>query len=72
VTTASGYVLTANGTLHRWPALEQCNLDDARIERSYEVLPVSRTGAIVPPGKLCKHCKPLADLPLPLPEADRD
>lgn len=53
------YVVTANGTLHRYPALEQCNLDDARIEATFETLPVSRAEVVVPPGRPCGHCKPL-------------
>jgi hypothetical protein len=53
------FVVTQNETLHRFPALEQCNLDDARIEGEYTELPVSRAGTVVPPGKPCKHCRPL-------------
>jgi hypothetical protein len=53
------YVVTAGGTLHRYPALEQCNLDNARIVESLDRLPVSRTNAPIPPGKPCLHCKPL-------------
>lgn len=53
------YVVTGGGTLHRFPALEQCNLDDARIVERHDALPVSRAGTPVPPGRPCKHCRPL-------------
>ena len=53
------YVVTANGTLHRYPALEQCNLDSARITQSLADLPTSRASVPMPPGKPCGHCRPL-------------
>jgi len=70
VSFASGYVVTQNGTVHRYPALEQCNLDIARIAETFERLPVSRANIVIPPGRPCKHCKPLDDAPLPLPPVD--
>ena len=53
------YVLTSGGTFHRYPALEQCNLDDADIVETYEHIPVSRGNQPIPPGKPCEHCRPL-------------
>lgn len=46
--------------LHRWPSLEECNLDDSR--RDYD-LPVTLNEAagLVESGtvRACKHCRPL-------------
>ena len=47
-------------TLHRWPALEQCNLDDTDQDVAYPVT-LKEAAGLIEGGTVeaCKHCRPL-------------
>lgn len=46
--------------LHRWPSLEQCNLDDSRHDYDLPVT-LKEAAGLIEGGTVvaCKHCKPL-------------
>jgi hypothetical protein len=47
-------------TLHRWPALEQCNLDDTERDTALDIGP-EEAAKLIEGGTVhaCKHCRPL-------------
>lgn len=48
-------------TLHRWPAFEECNLDDTEAEVSVDV----STGAHlidIGDARWCEHCRPQTEV----------
>lgn len=50
-------------TLHRWPAMESCNLDDSERDTSLEIS-LQQAAELIEGGTVdaCKHCRPLSEL----------
>lgn len=56
------FVLVEGGKLHRNPAFEDCNVDDASVVNRFKTL-----GDVPPKGRTepCAKCKPLDELEFP-------
>lgn len=56
------FVWVEDGKLHRNPAFEDCNVDDAKVINRYKQLSDVPKRALADP---CAKCKPLEDIELP-------